>query len=264
MSRLNLSKINHLMQESPEGGVLTTTWLEENGYYKQLVKRYCDSGWLVRLGKGAYSRLNDRVTWVGAVKALQEQLELNVHVGGLTALALCGVTQYVYLGDEADRPFYLYNTLADKVHLPAWFVDHFKQAHYCQKNLFDQRDGTWARAVSGFDLNISVPERAILEVLALVPDKITLQHASELMENLNRLRVDVLQRLLESCHSIKAKRLFLCLSEMHHLDFFKELSIKKIALGSGKRVIGEGGKYYPKWQLSLPDDLGNDLGEIGA
>lgn len=48
------------------------------------------------------------------------------------------------------------------------------------------------------------------------------------------------------------KRLFLHLSEQHQLRFLEKLSLEKIDIGSGKRVIGEGGKFDKKWLISVP------------
>ncbi len=262
MNRLYGNKLNNLMANYPAEGVLTSAWLEKHGYYKQLVKQYCDSGWLTRLGRGAYSRLNDSVTWEGAVAALQKQLQIPVHVGGLTALALYGVSQYVPLS-TTSATFFLFNSSLNKITLPAWFLHYFQNGHYYQKKLFSNNCGVSGKKVGNIELQASTPERAILEVLALTPDKVTLQHASELMESLHRLRSSKVQDLLESCLSVKVKRLFLCLSEEHNLDFFGELNLKKINLGGGKRVIGQGGTYYAKWQLSLPSGLFDEfsLGE---
>ncbi len=246
------------MANYPEEGVATSAWLEKHGYYKQLVKQYCDAGWLTRLGKGAYSRLKDPVSWEGAVKALQDQRQLDVHVGGISALALYGITQYL-LFNQNDASFSLFSTKLKKTRLPAWFLQYFKHGHYYQKKLFSSDLGVTPKEVGNITLQVSIPERAILEVLAITPDKITIQHASELIENLNRLRSHLVQAQLEACLSIKAKRLFLCLAELYNLEFFNELDIEKIDLGSGKRVIGKGGTYYSKWQLSLPSELDTDF-----
>ncbi len=241
------------MRSWPEGELVTSRWLKAHGYYKQLVKLYCDRGWLSSLGKGVYSRLNDQVTWVAATKTLQSQINLSLHVGGLTALQEYGVTQYSMLRD--DHPsFYLYSTTATKVNLPLWFKNHFKNGHFEQKKLFLFSLEVTVSNVDGVSLKISSPERAILELLALVPNKINLGHANELMENLNRLRAPVVQELLENCLSIKVKRLFLYLAEKNKLACLNELNLKKIDLGLGKRVIGEGGHYYEKWQLSVAED----------
>jgi hypothetical protein len=86
----------------------------------------------------------------------------------------------------------------------------------------------------------------VLEALALVPKKITLSHAEELMEGLDRLRPQIMQQLLKTCHSIKVTRLFLYLAKRNNLACFPDLSIKDLALGSGNRVIGQGGSYRAK------------------
>lgn len=251
MNRPNTEKLNYLLKNWPAGVLLTSKWLKEHGYYKQLIKLYCDNGWLKRVGRGAYSRLNDEVTWQGAVNAMQSQLNLLVHVGGLTALQLYGVTQYLMLDDRNPR-FYLYNSTTKKVDLPRWFQQYFINCHFEQKKLFESEIGLSKREVNGVQLSVSSPERAIMEVLMLAPNNITLIHANELMENLDRLRSDVVQQLLETCLSIKVKRLFLYLAEKCNLSCFDNIILEQIDLGSGKRVIGEGGHYNAKWLLSLP------------
>jgi len=67
------------------------------------------------------------------------------------------------------------------------------------------------------------------------------------------LRPKVVQALLENCNSIKVKRLFLHLSEQFNHPWLPSLDITRINLGKGKRVLGDGGKYYPKYKLSLPE-----------
>lgn len=253
MDRQKFTKLNQLMSRFPASGVLTSQWLEEQGYYRQLVEKYCKAGWLTRLGHGAFARLNDTVSWQGAVMALQQQSHVPAHLGGLSALNIYGITQYVSLNDEAS--IFLYNNTPKKTALPKWFQQLFKNTHYYQTRLFTSNFGVNEKIIDNWTLHASIPERAILEMLALTPNKVTLQHAMELMEGLHRLRSHHLQTLLEVCLSIKVKRLFLCLAELYHLDFFEELDLNRIALGSGKRVIGSGGKYFPKWQLSLPSDL---------
>lgn len=264
MSRPKNTKLNYILNQWPAGVLLTSKWLSEHGYYKQLVKLYCDNAWLRSVGRGAYARLNDEITWQGAVKAVQSQLQIAVHVGGLTALQLHGVSQYLTLNDT-DPMFYLYNTTLEKTDLPAWFQQYFTHCHFERKKLFKNQIGLLNKDIGQVELNISSPERAILEVLALVPHKITLSHAHELMESLDRLRGDVMQELLESCLSIKVKRLFLYLAEKCNLSCFNELNLACLELGSGNRVIGEGGYYHAKWLLSLPleNGMGSERGHNG-
>lgn len=251
------------MGQWPAGVLLTSKWLKEHGYYKQLVKLYSDNGWIKSVGNGAYARLNDKVTWQGSVKAIQSQLNIPVHIGGLTALQSYGISQYMML-DNRNPLFYLYNTTIKKITLPTWFQQYFTNCHLEQKKLFENEIGISTKEIDGVELNVSAPERAILEILALVPNKFTLSHANELMEGMDRLRSNIMQQLLEQCYSIKVKRLFLYLAEKNNLSCFKDLNLDQIKLGSGKRMIGKGGLYNAKWMLSLPeldemyDQLEND------
>ena len=58
-------------------------------------------------------------------------------------------------------------------------------------------------------LRVSVPERAVLELLYEVGTHQGLEEARNLFDGLRNLRTDVLGKLLQSCTSIKAVRLFL-------------------------------------------------------
>src|SRR6476469_5644542 len=93
-------KIKKLLQQWPPGIVATTAWLEDLGISRQLQARYLKSGWIERIGNGAYKRFGENTTWQGGVAAMQQQSHIPVHVGGLTALALQGFTHYLRLGQE--------------------------------------------------------------------------------------------------------------------------------------------------------------------
>ena len=45
---------------------------------------------------------------------------------------------------------------------------------------------------------------------------------------------------------------FSYMAEKHQHQWLSELNYKKIDLGRGKRVIGVGGEYDSKYQLSVP------------
>lgn len=77
------SKINRLMQVWPAGVVGTQRWLHRQGVDARLAGKYVRSGWLTRIGRGAYRRAGSAVDWPGAVHALQHQLHLDVHPGDL-------------------------------------------------------------------------------------------------------------------------------------------------------------------------------------
>ena len=95
----------------------------------------------------------------------------------------------------------------------------------------------------------------MLELLHLVPEKEPVDEAKLLMEGLTTLRPSVLQPLLENCHSVKAKRLFLSLAESSGHAWLGELDLARIALGKGKHVLvknAKGGRLDAKYQVVLP------------
>ena len=60
------SKINQLLQQWPRGTVATYPWLKERGISRQLVGVYKRYHWLTPVGRGAFVRTGEAVTWPGA------------------------------------------------------------------------------------------------------------------------------------------------------------------------------------------------------
>ena len=79
------SKLNRVLTAWPQGAVAVSRWLEAQGAYQQLVHEYEKSGWIRRIGQGAYVRVGGTVDWTGGLHALQEQLKLPIHAGAKTA-----------------------------------------------------------------------------------------------------------------------------------------------------------------------------------
>ncbi len=252
MSIFKENKLNQLLGQWANGLVFTSSWLTQHGYSPQLVKKYCDNNWLKKLGTGAYIKIGDQLNWAGAVHALQRDLELPIHLGGLSALEFHGLAQNVVFNDE-QMQFQLFNTTNKQHPLPLWFKKTFTKCHYVQRNLFDKEVSVDLKEVNNVKLQVSSPERAILELLALVPKNFDYAHVYNLVENLQLIRPKVTQALLENCLSIKTKRLFLYLADKHQLPCFSHLDISMFELGKGKRMISPGGLYVSKYQLSVPN-----------
>jgi hypothetical protein len=66
--------------------------------------------------------------------------------------------------------------------------------------------------------------------------------------------------LLQDCHSVKAKRLFLALAERHHHAWLPHVKLQNVDLGRGKRVLVSDGKLNTKYNITLPADLDAQLG----
>lgn len=256
------NKINHLIQIWPKGVVGTQKWLDSQGVSRFLAQQYCRSGWVERIGQGAYKLAGDNPDWMGAVYALQSQLEFKAHLAGLTALELQGYRQHISQGQ--GQPIWLLKGAEERRTLPRWFSDNFQQQyniHFLTRVLFDNTQlGLVSLTVNDYQLFVSTPERAVLEYLNLVPNYFSLEQAQFLIEGMMTLRPQLLQSLLEHCTSIKTKRLFLILAENENHPWWSNLNLTKINLGKNKLTIGKGGFYYSHYQLSLPIQLSSHEG----
>ncbi len=252
------SKINHLLHVWPAGTVAALPWLEKHGVYQQLAYEYERTGWLRRVGPGAYVRLNDNVDWTGALFALQTHLKLPIHVAAKTALELKGFGHFVPVGKGSV--VYLFG--CRNVRLPPWYLRHpwGRQIQYFVPKLFGGVDslGLTSQSFQNFEVQTSTPERAMMEALYLAPKEQGVEEAFHLMEGLTALRSDLVFSLLKNCRSIKVKRLFLALAKRCNHAWYLNLDTSKINLGTGKRVVVPGCKLDKEFQITLPP-----LGETG-
>ena len=173
----------------------------------QLAAHYAAQGWLVRLAQGVYAFPNDDFGVHGALLFLQTRVS-GLHIGGKSALALQGVRHN--LGSGETLVLWGDNRYA----LPAWFTSRFP-ARYVYACLFDWPDGNLADKTLTTppdlpdSLRVSVPERAVLELLYEVGVKQGLEEARNLFDGLRSPRRELLGQLLSCCTSVKAVRLFL-------------------------------------------------------
>lgn len=250
MSRLNGNKLNQLVLNWRKGAVYTSQWMRRRGFSRQLIDKYKKSKWLAPIGRGAYKLLNDKVNWTGALYAIQNQLHLRIHPGGKTALQLKGLAHFV---PAEIKEIFLFGTGGQK--LPSWFktYDWGVEIRYLMTNLFDHDLGLTSKDYSSFSIKTSSAERAIMEMLYLVPQKQTVSESSLIMEHLFGLRPAIVQDLLENCNSIKVKRLFMYLAEKHAHQWVKRLDLSRFNLGSGKITITKGGVYDRKYKITVPE-----------
>ena len=213
------------------------------------------------------------------VISLQNLLELPFIVGGRTALELQGYSHY--LATEGVREVHLYGEKpfpgwVQKLNIDVRFVFHNS------KRLF--RTDPTARSRGSFGLNVkdqtvtsddpvhasltqiswgqwdwpialSTPERAVLELLDEIPERETFHQADKLVEGLRTLSPRRLQKLLEDCSNIKVKRLFLWFAERHQFQWLHQVEQERIDLGKGKRMIVRGGKFDPRFLITVPQNL---------
>lgn len=249
-----MSKLETLFKEVPKNAVILDSWLKQHLISNSLKQKYLQYDWLRSIGRGASYLKDNPPSWQGAVNAMQEAGK-KLHVGGKTALQLQGAGHFI--ASELDK-LYLYGESGQK--LPAWFLqyDWQLQIHYYQISFLPTNLGVQNLSQEGTILKVSSPERAILELLYLVPSSQGIEEAYYIIENLSTLNHVLLQDLLESCNSIKVKRLFFCLSEKVNHSWTKLLDKEKIDFGSGNRQIVTGGYLDPIYNITLPKNWKND------
>ena len=247
------TKINSLIQSLPRSSVLLPSWLLSQGYSYELQQCYRKGGWLKSIGKGAMLKSGDPLVLSGALSALQNVENLNIHIGGRSALELYGFAHYLQINSYETTLF-----INGRTKLPAWFEknDWNTKIRLFRLSLFNTEMLGMINYQDGeLKMKISDPARAMMECFALCPEKFPLSESYELMEGLSSLRPTLVQKLLEDCKSLKTKRLFLCFAEKANHSWFKYLDLRKIDLGLGNRSLVDSGVLVSKYKLVLPNEL---------
>jgi hypothetical protein len=278
MGSQDKGKVNRLADLLEEGLLAPTSWLEEHDYSRPLLGKYVASGWLESPARGVYRRPGPPLKWQHVVASLQLLQRSYLHVGGGTALVQRGLGHYVQMGGAQAILLYGPEGLpswVDKLGLKARFsvrpdamfgalrarrddkgvLRDFNERPIDARKLDEMglREVPWG--AWDWKLVFSTDERAILELLQDVPARESVYEADVLLQGLANLRPQRLMGLLKACTSVKVKRLFLALAERHGHGWFKHLDPAKLDLGSGKRMLVQGGKLHPKYLVTLPADL---------
>jgi hypothetical protein len=252
VSTTNEIKIKKLLDLHVPGTIMLASWLEKNGFSRDLQHRYQRSGWLESIGVGAFKRPNENVNWQGAVWTMQNQAELPVFVGGPTALSLNGFSHY--LRDESET-IYLFSPL--KTNLPSWFKNHKwnSPVNHIKTSFLPANLALSKFEVNQFSIMISSNEKAFFESLYLTPEKQDIIEVYQILSALVNLRPQIIQKLLEECTSVKVKRLFLYMAKKASHQWLQFLDLSKINLGAGDRSIIKNGTYNSEFQITIPKGL---------
>ncbi len=265
-------KLNFLLAELGDGWLAPSGWLLARGYTRSLLGHYVQRGWLQSPARGVFHRAGSKPTWQTVVFSLQRLAGLPLHVGGRRALSLQGHDHYLRMGPASV-------TLCGRARLPGWvsrlgLPETFAVmpdaklglAMLTPELLADQE----ALREAGLEsmpgdrpdtpLATALPERAILELLLEVPHNASAVEVDAILQGMSRLRPELMSALLRRCTSVKVKRLFLALAERHGHAWFPHLDLAGVDLGAGKRVLRAGERLHPKYGISLPKDLDEQLG----
>lgn len=252
MTKYIKSKSNQVLKSWPPNVIYISSTLKSKGISRELVHYYRNVGWLDKVGNGAYKRASDDVGWVSGLAAIQSQSKLDIYLGGKSALQHQGHAHYIPLGE--NYLLYLYGSRPYK--LPMWFKNYSwgVESVYIQTKLFEtcQDIGFTSYIENNMTVRCASPERAIMELLYLVPRRQSYEEALEFMGSLTTLRINVVQVLLENCNSIKVKRLFMIMAREYNYPWFNKIKKSMINFGKGKRDLVKGGVLDSEYQITIP------------
>lgn len=278
VTKQNDGKLNQLIGRLPEGLLVDSTWMNAHGYSTALRSQYVSAGWLEQPARSVFRRPRGVLGWEQVVISLQTVLDQAYLVGGRTALELQGFSHYL----SADvREVHLYGPeplpgWVEKLNLGVRFRYHNSErlfgnapvttgltnlAWNTESNRGHSNDpihGSVKQLPWGsfeWPLAVSTPERAILEMMDQLPKKESFHQADKMMEGLATLSPRRLTKLLHDCRSVKVKRLFFFFAFRHNHGWLKHLDPEAFDLGSGKRVLVEGGRLDPRFMITVPEDL---------
>lgn len=249
-SRHIMLKVNQMLSNWNSGDVHGLEWLAEYGVDRKLAYKYCKSGYLDKIVPGVFIKANERPNPYAVVRYLQQELNLKLHISGRTALELQGHAHYLSMGKKNK----IYLTSYESRVFPKWLKEywgHFEVSFRKSSFLESEKYLTEHEVSGGYKVNVSTRELAIMELIESFDLSNSLETVENYAESLNTLRSYVLQEILEECQSVKVKRVFLYISEKLNLPYFKKLNLEKIDLGSGKRVIVEGGSLDKKYNITV-------------
>lgn len=285
MVEYNLSLLNRLEKDLPEGLVVDAAWLEERGIASNLRAYYVKTGWLEMVARSVYRRWpRGALNWQQVVISLQtvlskDQSQSPFYVGGRTALELQGFAHYL---SHKTNNIHLYGpqkppTWLNKLGLPQRFIYHNSETLFRNDPIhrgigslaWNIADGT-GRDLSRFQggsltamewgqwdwpLTLSQPERAYLEMLDELPRHESFHQADMIMQGAANFSPRRLQKLLVDCRSVKVKRLFFYFADRHQHAWLKRLDKNAIDLGKGKRSLIPGGKLDPVYLITVPEEI---------
>lgn len=245
------SRLDILLQDWPPRVAGTQRWLNSRGIDNRLADKYVRSGRLTRIGHGAYVQAGLTVDWPGAVQALQVQLALNVHPGGATACGLRG--HRPGMGPEGLEAVLF---AGRGTRLPSWFMNRAwsRPVRLVATNMFADGKPTLSPVrIGDVEMAVASLEQAVFEMMYLVPNRQSFDEATCIMKSLAALRPRVVQRLLETCRSVKTKRLVMVAAERSGHSWVSHLDLSRVNWGSGKRTIHPGGRLDSRYHLVLEE-----------
>lgn len=223
----------NLLGTLPRGEPLGTDYLKEKGLTPFHASYLAKNEWLTHLGRGVYMLPGDTLTREGCIAFLSQQIP-GLHVAGQTALSWRGIRHNISFRDR----IVLWGN--KRVKLPEWLLSRF-DCTYQATGLFDSKlpkdMGLQPLPGGNPSVLVSVPERALLELLSDVGKTESLSEVKMIVEGLHSLREPVLDTLLKHTTRIKVIRLARMLAEELDLPWAKLAQKHSERSGNGVRWV---------------------------
>lgn len=219
------------------------------GYTKQLFYKYVKSGWLEKLGHGVYKKSNEILYPMRIIWALQNHLQKKqVYISLYSALSDAGIVHNLRYKER------LYISMHNPCFKDRWVLN-YQDIKWYKINLFTNAELHIVENDKG--VRSAAPERALIELVSLLPKKADFEEICNLLTIATTLRAKVIQELLENCTDFKTKRLFLFIAKKIDAPWLNRLSIGNIDLGKGRKQIGSGGIIDKDFNIILPKEWKN-------
>ncbi len=193
--RLTKEVVQTLMDEAIRGQPMDHRILLAIGVSSKLAAILANEGWLIELSKKVYLLRGDTPSQDGTLVYLSYRIP-GLHVGGKTALDWWGVRHNVALHPR------LLLWGRKRFSFPQWVKDTIFYSYQTTK-LFDDRMDYFAglKPLPNGDRKVlvSVPERALLELVSDISKGQSLEEVRNLMDFLRNLRPGVLCEFLAYC-----------------------------------------------------------------
>ena len=262
---LNATRRAELLDLVPYGLLATRKWLLRAGMSRSALDNQIKSGQLLSARPGVYVRPGTHLVWQGVVCSL-ERMGTDLVVGGATALEEEGRAPELPLSGRRSIHLHGLDPLppwANRLDLPetfrrrsaAWLTASGtgSDAEGRPRASFLTTAAPWG---DGFrTIRLSMPERALFELLKDVPQSVSFERAERFLEGLSDLSPRRLELLLQRTASVKIRRLFFWLAERQGHPWARALRPDDVDLGRGKLALAKGGRFVSRYGITVPASM---------
>ena len=252
----NQKSIDELFSEYESSEVIFVRALDKKKYSLQTINYWRKQGQLKSVCHGIVCAPEKySLDTECCIADFVSQLGHGIRIGAASALAIYGY-KVPKLPDDA-----LVVSLGEHFNnIPAWTSASMldRPVYMFRTNLFPVPETRMVEH-NGILVPVSSPEEALMECIMLAATRCyRYEDIYAVLRQMKNIRVDVIQRLLETMTNKKAKRMFLFMAENLGKTWFKSLDLTRIRLGRGIYVAAKHGRLVNKYHIIVPQSIYDD------